>query len=74
MSYLTKKPDLLDTWHISRGDGGRVKVRPVRCRKAQCRSCPHAFYAYHVTGTGPGRKEKYLGTCTVEGRPRPRYE
>jgi len=74
MGYLTKRPELLDAWGVARpGAGGRVKVRPVRCRKPQCRTCPHAFYAYYITGTGHARAEKYLGTCDVKGYPRKRY-
>jgi hypothetical protein len=73
MSYATKKPELMDTWGIPMELGGRVKIRPVRCRKPQCRACPHAFYAYHIAGTGAARTEKYLGTATAEGKPRQRY-
>lgn len=71
MAYFTKRADLLVIWGIERWQGGRVKIKPIKCGKKQCQSCPHKYYAYHIyTETSGIIKEKYLGTCDADGKPR----
>lgn len=68
-----KVRERLEWWGMSRYEDGSVKIKKVRCGKANCRACPHSFYAVHVTGTKWHRKEKYLGACDPDGRPRTPY-
>lgn len=52
------------------GESGHIKIKAVKCKKKNCRSCPHSWYAYFVTSF---YGEKYLGTCDIKGNPRTRY-
>ncbi len=51
----------------SLGQGEHIRVRPIFCGKANCRSCPHTYYAYKVWREGKKIKEKYLGVCDKRG-------
>ncbi|MFA5359238.1 MAG: hypothetical protein WC310_05505 [Patescibacteria group bacterium] len=47
-------------------NSGHIKIKSVYCKKPECKSCPHSFYAYYVSYWG----EKYLGVCDKDGYPR----
>ena len=50
-----------------------LKVRAIRCNKTACKTCPHHYYAYAVSGNGANRRHRYLGTCNQLGEPREPY-
>jgi len=61
--------NLMSLWGLER-EKGHIKIRPVRCKKGGCKTCPHSWYAYHISRYYP---EKYLGTCYENGKPRVAY-
>lgn len=42
---------------------GSIRIREVRCGKANCKKCPHKIYAYLRYRQGKKVKEKYLGVA-----------
>lgn len=71
MGYYSKQIELFAAWGIERHLGGHIKVKAVNCNKPKCHTCPHKYYAYHVTTNGYLAKSyKYLGTCNADGTPR----
>ncbi|GAI84837.1 unnamed protein product, partial [marine sediment metagenome] len=40
-----------------------IRIREVRCGKANCKKCPHKIYAYLRYRQGKKVKEKYLGVA-----------
>ena len=43
---------------------GSLKIRAIRCGKANCSKCPHEIYAYAQYRDGKKVKDKYLGVAT----------
>jgi hypothetical protein len=54
-------------------DDETLVVRLIRCGKANCRACPHGYYAYAMSGLGKKRKGRYLGACNQKAEPRKPY-
>lgn len=55
-------------WGLEKSTG-YIKIKAVRCCKANCTACPHGYYAYFIYYMIGKRIEKYLGTCDRYGRP-----
>ena len=74
MARYTAREELYKLWGLPTAYNGRpighIKIKPVRCGKEACKSCPYYYYAYHVTGSGREHKEKYLGGYDAAGYPR----
>lgn len=71
-NYTVKGLSLLRKYGIDPNDvdGGNIKIKAVGCGKVNCKTCPHAYYAYHRNRWG----EKYLGVCDKDGNPRKKYK